>query len=798
MNIVIRNVLLGGLLWLAVPLSAQVPQDLIDKAKAAGMTDEQIRREMNKRMGQSGTEQATRTASEAVVTDRTVTLSEGKEMPSLDAQREANRPVGDLSGTVFGREIFSNKNLSFEPNLNVPTPKGYVLSAGDELLINVWGDSELNLKLKVSPEGTILIPNLGPVSVSGLTIETAENRIRQELGRIMSTLSGDTDGANTFVSVSLSQIRSIKVNIVGEVVAPGTYTLPSFATLFNALYAAGGVNEIGSLRGIKVYRNSKEVAKLDVYDYLLNGKYNTNIRLEENDMVIVSPYDQLAVVQGKVKRNRIFELKKGETLSQLLNMAGGFTGDAYKKDVRVKRKAGSRYQIATVTEDKYPTFAMMDGDSLLVDSVIPFYENRLTVTGAVWRPGEYELNGAVHTVRQLIDQAAGLKGDEFTGRAQITRLNPDFTTTVVAVNIRGILSGTSPDIELKPEDQLNIPSLFDLREPYTIKVSGAVNYIDTVLPYRNNLTVEDAIMMAGGLKESAATVNVEVARRIKDTKTYENTNRTAEVFNFELNDNLGLIPVNGKNSDTVFTLEPFDEVYVRFSPGYREQQVVKVNGEITFAGDYVLAEKNSRLSDIIAKAGGITPDAYVKGASLKRQLTEDEMRRLETLLQLSANKQSRDSVALSLENIKDYSVGIDLEKALANPGSAHDVVLRDGDELYIPQFQSTVKINGAVTYPNSVTYTNGMSVGDCLSQAGGYNDIARKYPIVIYMNGKVATTKKSFIFFKRYPKVEPGCEIVVPTKTQRDRKTSLAEVLSIASSTTSMAAMVTSIINTLK
>ena len=798
MNIVIRNVLLGGLLWLAVPLSAQVSQDLIDKAKAAGMTDEQIRREMNKRMGQSGTEQATRTASEAVVTDRTVTLSEGKEMPSLDAQREANRPVGDLSGTVFGREIFSNKNLSFEPNLNVPTPKGYVLSAGDELLINVWGDSELNLKLKVSPEGTILIPNLGPVSVSGLTIETAENRIRQELGRIMSTLSGDTDGANTFVSVSLSQIRSIKVNIVGEVVAPGTYTLPSFATLFNALYAAGGVNEIGSLRGIKVYRNSKEVAKLDVYDYLLNGKYNTNIRLEENDMVIVSPYDQLAVVQGKVKRNRIFELKKGETLSQLLNMAGGFTGDAYRKDVRIKRKAGSRYQIATVTEDKYPTFAMMDGDSLLVDSVIPFYENRLTVTGAVWRPGEYELNGAVHTVRQLVDQAAGLKGDEFAGRAQITRLNPDFTTTVIAVDIRGILNGTASDMELNPEDQLSIPSLFDLREPYTIKVSGAVNYIDTVLPYRNNLTVEDAIMMAGGLKESAATVNVEVARRIKDTKTYENTNRTAEVFNFELNDNLGLISTDGKKSDTVFTLEPFDEVYVRFSPGYQEQQVVKIGGEITFAGDYVLAEKNSRLSDIIAKAGGITPDAYVKGASLKRQLTEDEMRRLETLLQLSANKQSRDSVALSLENIKDYSVGIDLEKALANPGSAHDVVLRDGDELYIPQFQSTVKISGAVTYPNSVTYTNGMSVRSCLSQAGGYNDIARKYPIVIYMNGKVATTRKRFIFFKHYPKVEPGSEIVVPAKTQQDRKTSLAEILSITSSTTSMAAMITSIINTLK
>lgn len=798
MNIVIRNVLLGGLLLLAVPLAAQVPQELIDKAKAAGMSETQIQQEIAKRMGQSDTGQASKRASEAVVTDRTVATTPGKEELSMEEQRQVNLPENDLKETVFGREIFSNKNLSFEPDLNIPTPKNYILSAGDELLINVWGDSELNLKLKISSEGIILIPSLGPVSVSGLTVEAAENRIRQELGRIMSTLSGNTDGANTFVSVSLSQIRSIKVNIVGEVIAPGTYTLPSFATLFNALYAAGGINEIGSLRGIKVYRNSKEVASLDVYDYLLNGKYDTNIRLEENDMIIIPPYDQLAVVRGKVKRNRIFEMKKGETLQQLLNMTGGFTGDAYTKDVRIKRKAGSRYQIATVTEDKYPSFIMMDADSLMVDSVIPFYENRLTITGAVWRPGEYELSPTVNSVKELVKQAAGLKGDEFAGRAQITRLNEDFTTTVIAVDIRGILSGVSPDVELKPEDQLYIPSLFDLREPYTIKVSGAVNFTDTVLPYRKSLTVEDAIMMAGGLKESAATVNVEVARRIKDTKAEQNSNLTAKVFNFTLNDNLGLLPADGKTSGTIFTLEPFDEVYVRYSPGYKEQQVIRIDGEITFAGDYVLAVKNSRLSDIIAKAGGITPDAYVKGASLKRKLTEDEMRRLETLMELSSNKQSRDSVALSLENIKDYSVGIDLEKALANPGTAHDVVLRDGDKLYIPQLQSTVKINGAVTYPNSVTYTKGMSVGDCLSQAGGYNDIARKYPIVIYMNGKVATTKKSFIFFKRYPKIEPGCEIVVPTKTQRDRKTGLAEVLSIASSTTSMAAMVTSIINNMK
>lgn len=790
-----KCILYSLLLCMGLVAHAQIPQELIDKAKAAGMTDEQIQQEIAKRMQQSENGTSPQTASEAIVSDRQILPEEI--LPPLEQQREANRPSGiDLSETVFGREIFTNKNLSFEPDLNIPTPKDYVLSAGDELLISVWGDSELNLKLKVSPEGTILVPNLGPVSVAGLTIDAAENRLRQELGRIMSTLSGAGEG-NTFVSVSLSQIRSIKVNIVGEVVAPGTYTLPSFATLFNALYAAGGVNDIGTLRNIKVYRNSKEVANLDVYNYLLHGKYATNIRLQENDMIIVGPYDQLAVVRGKVKRNRIFEMKKGETLEQLLAMSGGFTGDAYTKDVRVKRKSGSRYQIATVKDTQFSTFLMQDGDSLQVDSVIPFYENRLTITGAVWRPGEYEWSPSLHTVKQLVEQAAGLKGDEFAGRAQITRLNPDFTTTMIAIDIRGILNGTACDVELRPEDEVAIPSLFDLREPYTIKVSGAVNYKDTILPYRHNLTVEDAILMAGGLQESAATVNVEVARRIKDSHSKESSNRTAEVFTFALNDGLTLSS-DGVSNDTIFTLEPFDEVYVRFSPGYQEQQVVKINGEITFAGSYVLAEKNTRLSDVIAKAGGVTPDAYVKGASLKRQLTDDEMRRLETLLELSTNKQSKDSVALSLDNIKDYSVGIDLEKALAHPGTADDVVLRDGDVLYIPQLQSTVKVSGAVTYPNSVTYAKGMSVKDYLGQAGGYNDTARKYPIVIYMNGKVATTQRTGIFFKRYPKVEPGCEIVVPSKTQQDRRANLAEIMSIGSSATSMAAMITSIVNMVK
>lgn len=780
------------LMLIAGTTQAQVPQDLINKAKAAGMSDAQIQQELSKRMGQGAQEAKgqTATAADATISDRA--MPEGLDETTLEEQRQAHLQNKTLENTVFGREIFSNKQLSFAPDLNIPTPKNYTLGAGDELLIHVWGDSELNLKLKISPEGTIIVPNLGPVAVGGLTVANAEERLRQQLSQIMSTLSGEGEG-NTFVSVSLSQIRSIKVNIVGEVIAPGTYTLPSLATLFNALYAAGGVNEIGSLRHIKVYRNSKEVADLDVYDYLLQGKYETNIRLEENDMIIVGPYEQLAVARGKVKRNRIFEMRKGETLQQLLDMAGGFTGDAYTKDVRIKRKSDSRYRIATVAKDQFASFIMQDGDSLSVDSVIPFYENRLTITGAVWRPGEYELSESVHTVKQLVAQAAGLKGDEFAGRALITRLNPDFTNTTIAVDIKGILNGSAPDMTLQAEDQLHIPSLFDLREPYTIKVRGAVNNPDTVLPYRHNLTIEDAIILAGGLRESAASINIEVARRIKDASSAQQSNQIAKIYNFTLNENLQVTA-----GDQVFTLEPFDEVYVRFSPGYHAQEVITINGEITFAGSYVLETKNARLSDLVAKAGGITPDAYVKGASLKRKLTEDEMKRIDAILTLSeANKQSKDSIGLQMSNITEYSVGIDLEKALKHPGSLDDIVLRDGDELYIPQLQSTVKMSGAVTYPNSVTYLEGMTVKSCLAQAGGYNDMARKYPIVIYMNGKVATTKRTGIFFKRYPKIEPGCEIVVPSKTLKEQPRSMAEILSIGSSATSMAAMITSIINTL-
>lgn len=826
MKIWFRTIVLGCLFLATTSLHAQISQDLIDKAKAAGLSDSQIQQEITKRIGKKGTlgssntlgstlndtdtEESTRQNPLKKEGNKDAAESEKKYMLQKqyldeetgifltpEEEEKRKKQIEDiekknLENTVFGREIFSDTKLSFEPDLNLPTPSDYRLAAGDEVIINVWGASEMKITQKITPDGLINIPNIGPVSLSGLTVDQAAIQIKNELGRIMSGLVSPED-PNTFVSVSLGQIRSVKVNIVGEVVRPGSYTLPSLATLFNAIYAAGGVNDIGTLRNIKVYRNSKEIATLDVYDYLLNGNFDSNIRLEDNDMIIVGTYDNQVTIRGKIKRKRIFEMKKDESMQQLIKYAGGFTGDAYTGSIRIIRKAGEQYSIATVDKQNFAFFPLMDKDSVMVDSVIPLFSNRLQIKGAVWREGEYELGNEISTIKQLVMKAGGVKGDEFTGRAQLTRQNKDFTKEVLAIDIRGILNGTVPDVKLKPEDELHIPSLFDLREAYTINVRGAVNYPDTTLAYKNNMTIEDAIIQAGGLREAASMVKVDVARRIKNPYSQKYSNEIAQVFTLDLSENLRIV-----QGERLFTLEPFDEVIVRFSPGYQEQQLVEIGGEVLFTGSYVLSHKNERLTDLIKKSGGVSDQAYIKGASLKRKLSEDEMRKLETILDISNNTGGRDSTDINKLKITDYAVGIDLQKALANPGGPDDITLRDGDKLFIPQYQSTVKISGAVTYPNSVTYTKGMSVRDCLSQAGGYSDMSRKYPIVVYMNGKVATTRKTWLFFKKYPKIEPGAEVVVPMKKASEGKMSATEILNMGSSITSMAAMVTTLINTMK
>ena len=681
---------------------------------------------------------------------------------------------------IFGREIFSNRNLTFEPSYTLATPPDYVLGAEDEVIIEVWGTSELYAQEKISPDGTIYIEGVGPISLGGLTVSDAQKRVKAAIDNTMG-------GAN--VNLSLGRIRSIKVNIAGEVSVPGTYTLPSLATLFNALYSAGGVNRIGSLRSVKVYRNNKQIADLDVYDYLINGIYDTNIRLEDNDMIIVSPYDNYVTIYGQIKRERTYELKKGETLEDLIKYAGGFKGDAYSENVTVKRKTGRQYKLFTADKSEYSEFVMNDGDSVAVGRVINEYSNKLVIEGAVWRPGEYELSDDVNTLSKLIEKAEGLKGNEFASRGRIIRRKSDYTQELIPFNVRDVALKTQ-DIALQAEDSVYIPTILELREDYTVQVRGEVNKEDT-LPYRSGMTVEDVIIMSGGLKESASLAKIEVARRVSDPNATSYTPKTAEIFTFDISKDLQIAP-----EDKRFVLYPFDEVYVRRSPGYSEQQRVTVSGEVLFGGTYVLATAGERISDVIAKTGGITPEAYIQGASVRRRMSDDERIKMEAIMSVMQRNAGKDSIDMSSVTFPEYyPVGVDIANALENPGCIDDIILQDGDQILVPKNTNTVKISGSVLYSNTVTY-NSDRLKDYISQAGGYNTMARKRPFIIYMNGKVASTKR-VLFWKRYPNVEPGCEIVVPMKPPRDGS-GLATTMGILSSTTSMAALIATMITNLK
>lgn len=754
---------------------AQVDPDLLKKAKSMGVTQSQIDAAMagqKTATGKTGSEvkplqeEATeRTISEAIITIDSI-------------------PVVKLG--VFGKEVFSSRNLTFAPNYNMPTPANYVLAAGDEVIIDVWGASELNVRTVITPEGSVTLSGVGPVYLNGLTISQAEQRIKLRLDKVMGGI-----GTRSFIKVSLGQIRSIWVNMAGEVSLPGTYTLPSLATLFNALYSAGGVNQIGSLRDIKVYRNSAEVASLDVYDFLINGRYESNLRLEDNDMIIVRPYDAHVAITGCVKRNRFFEMTPDETLEDLIRYAGGFTGDAYTENLRVKRKAGRMMEIFTVNGKNMSSFNLRDGDSVFVDTLIKEYSNRIIIKGAVRRPGEFQLTAESDSLSDLIEMAEGLKGNEFASRGQITRRNPDYTYSLISFDVRAITGG-GEDIPLKSDDEVYIPTIFDMREEFYVIIAGEVNKPDT-LPYRENMTVEDVILQAGGLKESASLARVELARRIKDPASMVYSERTAEIHTFNITQGLALAPEASR-----FPVMPFDEVTVRPSPGYQEQASVTVTGEVIFGGDYVLAETGERLSSLVKRAGGLNPVAYVKGASLNRKLNEEERTKIESLLRIAGSEIGNDSISLESLNIAEYyPVGIDLVAALANPGGNDDIVLMPGDIIQVPKYNGIVKVSGAVLYPNAVTSIEGKGLRSYLSQSGGYRTGARKKPYVVYMNGMVSSTKK-FLFIKDYPKIEPGCEIIVPMKPSKIGSGGLAEIMGISSTSVSLASVVAMLLNTLR
>lgn len=678
---------------------------------------------------------------------------------------------------VFGRDIFNNKELSFEPNMNISTPQKYVLGAGDAVIIDIYGASQKTINSTVSPDGDITIEGFGPVKVAGLTVEQANARLKNQLGARYSSSK---------IRLTVGQTKTIMINVMGEVSTPGTYTLSAFATVFHALYMAGGVNDLGTLRNIKVYRQNKLVSVVDIYDYILNGKLTGNIRLTDNDVIVVGPYDCLVTVTGKVKRPMIYEMKKNESVGTLLKYAGGFTGDAYRKAVRLLRKTGRELSVYNVGEFDFNTFHIADGDSIGVDSILNRYENKIEIKGAVFRPGFYNIGKDIHSVRTLIEHAEGLTEDAFTNRAIIHRMKEDRTLEVIAIDVKGILKGTVADIPLKKNDVLFIPTKSESQTQKTLTIHGEVHY-PGVYVYADNETLEDLVLQAGGLKDKASTVKVDVSRRIVNPKALSTDSLISHTFTFALKDGFVIDGTSG------FTLLPFDEVYVRKSPGYSEQQNVEVVGNVMFAGTYTLSTKNERLSDIIKKAGGVTDLAYVKGARLERRITPDERLRMNTVLKMAERQNSKkDSLDTKKLNIGDtYFVGIELDKALKEPGGDADIVLREHDRIIVPEFNGTVKISGEVMYPNTVSFEKNKSVRWYINQAGGWGNRAkRNHTYIIYMNGTVA--KKSY-----KTKVRPGCEIVVPTKPEKGGN-SLAQWLSIGTSVASIATMVATMTNLLR
>ena len=694
---------------------------------------------------------------------------------------------------IYGHNIFENDELTFEPTMNIATPRDYVLGPGDAVFVDIYGASQKSVKETVSPDGYINIEDFGLVQVSGLTVEQANARLRSQLG---------TRYSSSTIKLTVGQTRTITVNVMGEVKTPGSYTLSAFASVFHALYMAGGPNEIGTLRNIKVYRNNRLVTTVDVYDYILNGKLSGNIRLSDNDVITVGAYDCLVNISGKVKRPMYYEMKSSESMATLLNYAGGFTGDAYRKSVRLIRKTGSNYSVHNIDEFAMNDFRLADADSVSVDSILPRYTNTVEVKGAVFRPGKYQLGEQSNSVKTLLEQAEGVTEHAFTAHAVMHRMKSDRTLEVISVDVDGILNGTVADIPLKNEDVLFIPSKEELMAEQTITIHGEVQY-PGVYRYADNETLEDFVLQAGGLRETASMVNVLVTRRKVNPKAVVSDSIVGESFTFALKD--GFV-IDGEQG---FHLQPFDEVFVRRSPGYRQQQNVTIEGEVLFEGDYSLTKKNERLSDLVKKAGGVTDLAYVAGARLERKLDEAERMRYEESVKMQRQQNEATMMEQALKSgrsmseiqagmsasqeklvIPDvYPVGIELDKALANPGSDYDLVLREGDRLIVPVYTGTVKINGEVMYPNTVGYEEGKSVRYYINQAGGYSSKAKKSKTyVIYMNGDVAKGTGA--------KVRPGCEIVVPQKAIS--KMTTAETMALGTGVASIATMIATIANLMK
>lgn len=690
---------------------------------------------------------------------------------------------GQNENKIFGRTLFSSDNLTFTPNQNIATPKNYTLGAGDEVIIDIWGANQTTIRKVISPEGAINIDGIGPIYLSGMTIADAERYLQRHLSTIYSGI-GSKNGTS-HLKLSLGEIRTIDVHIMGEVESPGSYSLSSLATAFYALHKAGGVGDLGSLRNIRVVRNGRQVAKIDIYRFIMDADASDNIRLQEGDMIIVPPYNLLVKVKGSVKRPLFYELAEGETLAALLDYAGGFADDAYRRQATVTRKNGLEYQIYTVDSSDFGNFKMADGDLVEVGTIEERFENRLVAKGALLREGEYQLNDQTNSVKKLIEKAEGITGDAFIRRAILWREREDMTLQTIQIDLEGILNDTSPDIALQRNDTLYIPSIHELQETGSIEVLGEVAHPGT-LPYADNTTLEDAIIQAGGLLPSASTVRVDISRPIIDSRSQEQSEQLCEQFTFALKGDFAVDSINN------FLLRPFDRIYIRKSPAYQEPKSVKIDGEVLYGGEYPLSKKSERLSDLVNRAGGVTRFAYIKGARLIRKMDRDEYERKQSVLSLAA-RNVKDSIDVQSLTLSDrFNIGIDLEQALGSPGSDADIVLREGDELLIPQYNNTVRISGCVMSPNTVGFTADKRVKFYIEQAGGFSQHARKKSCyIVYMNGQIRHGK-----LNRSNIVEPGCEIIVPTKQSHEQ--ALQSILSVATTSASLATMIATIGNILK
>lgn len=690
-----------------------------------------------------------------------------------------NAPTRDLNNVrqIFGHDVFSSSSLTFEPSENLATPQNYRLGPGDEVIIDIWGTSEDHLRQTISPEGSIMISQIGPVFLNGMTISDANRHIKSAFSK---KYAGMTD-AETDIQVTLGQVRTIQVDIMGEVATPGTFRLSPFSSVFHALYNAGGINDIGSLRNIQVLRNGKKVAGVDIYDYLFKGSASGNIRLQEGDVIIVPPYTQLVTIDGNVKRPMFYEIKPGETVQNLINYSGGYTGDAYSGMVSLSRQQGKENELYNIEQSELATYRLKDGDIVTVGKVIDRYTNRVELGGAVNRPGMYALGRDIRTVSELIKKAEGLAEEAYTERALLYRQGENMLEEVVPLDLEAILAGRAPDVELMRNDFLFVSNVKDIIDEGRLTINGLVNFPGEY-PYAKNMTAEDLILRAGGLKDGASTVRVDVARRIVNPSSITPTEQLAETYT---------LSINSKTADgEKFILKPYDIVTVRQSPGYSPQEQVTLDGQLLFTGDYTLETRNERLSSLVRRAGGIIEGAYIKGAQLTRRLSEEEYKqRQETLRMAKLNQVGGDSIDLNKIEVADhYSVGIDLEKALSNPGSTYDVVMQPGDKLFIPEMQSTVKIDGEVMFPNAVLYVPGKKLDYYVNQAGGYGHQAKKgKAYVVYMNGSVAKAKRS-------TPIEPGCQIVVPAKPANSG-VDWTKVLALATSLGSVATMAATVAN---